>query len=186
MARSRSTLVAMAAGAALTLGVGGAAVALGGGAFADSTPSPAATGDTQQKQPGQPGGWGKGHRHGGGGMDRRMGGDVLHGELVVQDGTGTATKKVLVQTGAVTERSATSVTVKSTDGFTVAWTVGSTTRGTLTDIAVGDQVHVTGTRTAEGAGTADAVHERGARGQRPDAQRRAPATPTPTATTPAA
>ncbi|MFZ0158839.1 MAG: hypothetical protein WAL50_07400 [Kineosporiaceae bacterium] len=163
MARSRSTLVAMAAGAALTLGVGGAAVALGGGAFADSTPSPTATGDTQQKQPGQPGGWGKGHRHGGGGMDRRMGGDVLHGELVVRDGTGTATKKVLVQQGAVTAKSATSVTVKSTDGFTVAWAVTSTTRGTLTEVAVGDQVHVTGTRTADGAGTAEAIHEPGSR-----------------------
>ena len=140
---ARATLVAMASGAALTLGVGGAAVALGSGAFADSTPTPTATatGKTTGKAQGQEQKQGMGHRHGGG-MGRMMGGEVLHGELVVKDGTGSATKKVLVQTGAVTAKSATSVTVKSTDGFTVTWAVSSTTKGTLTDVAVGDTVQV--------------------------------------------
>jgi hypothetical protein len=48
---------------------------------------------------------------------------VLHGETVVQTKDGT--KTVAVQRGTVTAISATSLTVKSTDGFTQTWTIGS-------------------------------------------------------------
>lgn len=46
--------------------------------------------------------------------------NVLHGEAVVQTKNGPVT--VMVQRGAVTAIDDTSVTVKSTDGFTLTWT----------------------------------------------------------------
>jgi hypothetical protein len=46
--------------------------------------------------------------------------NVLHGEAVVQTEEGT--KTVVVQRGEVTAITDTSVTVKSTDGFTLTWT----------------------------------------------------------------
>lgn len=53
--------------------------------------------------------------------------DMLHGEMVVaKEGGGTET--VRVQKGTVTEVSATGVTVKSTDGFTTAYTVDGDTK----------------------------------------------------------
>ena len=47
---------------------------------------------------------------------------ALHGEAVVQTDEGT--KTVVVQRGTVTAVDATSVTVKSSDGFTLTWTLG--------------------------------------------------------------
>jgi hypothetical protein len=65
----------------------------------------------------------------GGGLDEVLGADVedmLHAEVVLStEGGGTQT--VLVQKGAVTEVSATGVTVKSADGFTTAYTVNGDT-----------------------------------------------------------
>jgi hypothetical protein len=46
--------------------------------------------------------------------------NTLHGEAVVQTEEGT--KTVVVQRGAVTAITSTSVTVRSTDGFTLTWT----------------------------------------------------------------
>jgi len=51
---------------------------------------------------------------------------ALHGEFVVQTKDGL--KTVVLQKGSVTALSATSVTVKSTDGFTVTWTINDQTR----------------------------------------------------------
>jgi hypothetical protein len=48
--------------------------------------------------------------------------NVLHGETVVQTKNGTVT--IAVQRGTVTAVTATSVTVKSTDGVTQTWTFG--------------------------------------------------------------
>ncbi|HZM83042.1 MAG TPA: hypothetical protein VFC19_45580 [Candidatus Limnocylindrales bacterium] len=48
-----------------------------------------------------------------------LGRNVLHGEAVVQTKEGNVT--VVVQRGEVTAISSTSVTVKSTDGFTITW-----------------------------------------------------------------
>lgn len=65
-----------------------------------------------------------------GGFGDVLGADVdgiLHGEVVLsKEGGGTQT--VLVQRGAVTEVSATGVTVKSTDGFTTAYAVNGDTK----------------------------------------------------------
>jgi hypothetical protein len=47
---------------------------------------------------------------------------ALHGEAVVQTDDGT--KTVVVQRGTVTAVDATTVTVKSADGFTLTWTFG--------------------------------------------------------------
>jgi len=51
---------------------------------------------------------------------------ALHGEFVVQTKDGL--KTVVLQKGSVTALSATSVTVKSTDGFTVTWTINDQTK----------------------------------------------------------
>ncbi len=72
-----------------------------------------------------------GAKAGGGGKAARLrhrlvrfgfGKKVEHGEATVQTDEGT--KTVVVQRGTVTAITATSVTVKSADGYTVAWTFG--------------------------------------------------------------
>jgi hypothetical protein len=52
--------------------------------------------------------------------------NVLHGEAIVQTEEGT--KTVVVQRGEVTAITATSVTVKSNDGYTLTWTFGDKLR----------------------------------------------------------
>jgi hypothetical protein len=73
------------------------------------------------------GAWGGGF---GGDVSGILGADVdgiLHGEVVLsKEGGGTQT--VLVQRGAVTEVSATGVTVRSSDGFTTAYAVNGDTK----------------------------------------------------------
>ncbi|WFE37464.1 hypothetical protein [Micromonospora sp. WMMD998] len=76
----------------------------------------------------------------------------LHGEVVVQTKEN-GTKTVAVQRGAVTAIDATSVTVKSTDGFTMTWTFDEKLRvvehrATIrsTDVKVGTTVGVAGTK----------------------------------------
>lgn len=83
--------------------------------------------------------------------------DVLHGTLTLKNGTGTTV--VDVQRGEVTAASATSVTVKSTDGFTATYAIGEDTvvrrdRSTVggADLVVGDNAMVRST-----GGTADVV-----------------------------
>lgn len=199
---TRSTWVAMAAGSAITLAAGGLAVTVGTGAFATSSPSPAPSSSADPSPGGSDKGsdsspdraqgqGGPGGRHGGdgrrGGMGGGMGGmrgaggtgPVLHGELVVQDGT--ATRTVLVQHGTVSAENGSTLTVKSSDGFTVTWTTNSTTKGSLDEVEVGDTVGLRGTKTGANAATADVVHEPGARAQgRPSDS--TPKSPTSTAT----
>lgn len=170
MSTSR-TAVGLIVSAGLLLGGGVAAGALAAsGALASATsatPSPTASSGAT-KAPGD-GGPGFGHhRHGGTGPGLPMRGGlgrVLHGEVVVAtDGGGTQT--VLVQHGSVTAKTSDTVTVKSTDGFTVTWKVTADTRiragaptspgagsGTLADVATGAAVMVWGPKTA-GGGTA--------------------------------
>jgi hypothetical protein len=76
---------------------------------------------------------------------------LLHGEAVVQTDEGT--KTVVVQRGTVTAIDATSVTVKSSDGFTLTWTFGNPIhviehRTTVqpSAIAVGTQVGLAGAK----------------------------------------
>jgi hypothetical protein len=102
---------------------------------------------------------------------RMLGGGVLHGEVVVKKADGSGTETLLVQSGTVTAKTSSSVTVKSSDGFTVTWSVGSSTmirggkalqppaagaqptkpaNGTLADIAANSEVTVLGTTTSAG------------------------------------
>ncbi|MGD9956644.1 MAG: hypothetical protein AB7O74_09820 [Candidatus Nanopelagicales bacterium] len=83
--------------------------------------------------------------------------DVLHGSLTLKTDTGT--KVVDIQRGEITAASASSVTVRSTDGFTATYAIGEGTvvrrdRATVGggDLVVGDTAMVRST-----AGTADVV-----------------------------
>ncbi|AXB48176.1 hypothetical protein [Amycolatopsis albispora] len=103
----------------------------------------AASGTSSSEQGGGPGGM----MTGGGPMMRLPEGlaSALHGEYTVPDGKGGYTTEVM-QLGEVTEISATSVAVKSEDGYTKTYPIdGNTTfgRGSLDDIAGGDTVTVT-------------------------------------------
>jgi len=181
MRPSRSTLAAVAAGSLLTLGVGGAAVLASTGALAADSPSASASpapssGAGAAKAPGGRFGHGPGMGLGRGGM---LGGDVLHGDVVVKKADGSGTETLLVQHGTVTAKGSTTVTVKSSDGFTLTWTVTSSTiipgprpvpgnrgtattppaNGTLADLAVGADVQAVGTKSGDGA-TARMIHTR--------------------------
>jgi len=85
---------------------------------------------------------GMGPGNGMGGLMRgAMGlGDVQHGELTVQqDGKAVV---LTLQRGAVTKASATSVSVRSDDGFTATYVLDQDTRGRTGALAVGDSVVV--------------------------------------------
>ncbi|MEV4627696.1 hypothetical protein AB0J90_15555 [Micromonospora sp. NPDC049523] len=77
--------------------------------------------------------------------------NTLHGEVVVQGKDGT--KTVAVQRGTVTAIDGTSMTVKSTDGFTLTWTFGPDLRvvqrrATVqpSEVKVGTQLGVSGAK----------------------------------------
>lgn len=79
------------------------------------------------------------------------GGQLLHGTEVVQQGTKVVT--IEEQAGKVTAVSATSITVKSTDGYTETYVVGSTTQigkkgsqAKISAVAVGDTVRIEGVK----------------------------------------
>lgn len=86
-------------------------------------------------------GWGMGPGMGMGGLGAFGG---LHGEAVIEDGTGTRT--ILFQRGEVTAVTTDKVTVKSTDDFTATYTIGDDTRQRIKDkvssLEQGDQVMV--------------------------------------------
>ncbi|WP_346537609.1 hypothetical protein [Micromonospora sp. DPT] len=78
--------------------------------------------------------------------------NTLHGEAVVQTKDG-GTKTVVVQRGEVTAVDGDSVTVKSTDGFTLTWTFGDKLRvierrTTIqsSDVKVGTRIGVAGAK----------------------------------------
>jgi hypothetical protein len=82
---------------------------------------------------------------------RALGRDVEHGEVVVQTKDGD--KTVDVQRGAVTAINDTTVTVKSADGYTLTWKIGSSIRviehrTTVQpkDVTTGAQVGIAGTK----------------------------------------
>ena len=116
------------AGAALATGlaVGGAAVAAavstdGGTRAVDVVASAAGLSAA--------GGLGGDAGHGpGGGIGGPGVRGALHGELTVPQAAGTGTQVVLVQRGTVTAVSKTSLSVKSTDGFTATYAITSSTR----------------------------------------------------------
>ena len=106
------------------------------------------------------GGWRSDDKRGGpDGMRGGMGGGLrggmrgaLHGELTVPQADGTGTEVILVQRGTVTAVSGTSLSVKSTDGFTSTYTVSSSTLvrtgagTTISGVKVGATVHVVSTK----------------------------------------
>ena len=165
------------------IGIGLAAVAVGAAAMGVTSIASAATGAATATPkataapappapvgPGEGGGFGHGGmRHGGmgpggmgpGGMGpggRGLGGEALHGEFVVQKQDGTY-QTVDAQAGVVTAVSATSISVKSVDGFAKTYVVLPATnvnaaRDGIGSVKVGDSVHVEAT---VAAGTATAV-----------------------------
>lgn len=110
-------------------------------------------------------GMGRGHGMQGGpgmqhGVDRGM---PVHGEMVVKNADGTYSTHVDVN-GTATAVSASSITVKADDGFTATFVINSTTDvrtaatgGAITDVKVGDTVHVDGTKSGSTL-TANDVH----------------------------
>jgi hypothetical protein len=114
----------------------------GAGAKDDSTKGKA---KGQAKDNAQGNGQGSGQGNGDlSSIPGRLGG-TLHGEVTRPSAAG-GTETLLVQTGAVTASTATSVTVTSTDGFTETYAVADTTtvRGPAkaAGLAVGTQVTV--------------------------------------------
>lgn len=145
------------------LAIGVAVVVAGGGAAAVHAASGSASTASGQLAGSQaiPGGGtagGPGSSMGGAGLAT-----ALHGEYVVSEGGSYVT--MLTQTGEITAVSSTSLTVKSADGVSLSYTLGTSTtvskasttqagqggppgagsvmQGTLTDLAVGTTVRVT-------------------------------------------
>jgi len=130
-------------------------------------------------------------------------GGALHGALTVPDGA-SGFQQILIQHGAVTKVSATSLTVQSADAYQKTYVLTAETlvngaRAGASSLAVGDTVGVL----AKADGTATRVSKRGVRpqgapdsgmpgpgmpdphrrpGQAPSASPTAPAAPTPSAT----
>jgi hypothetical protein len=106
-------------------------IAAGGGAAIWAATSNDSGTAANQGGPGGFGGPGGGRFNGMGALD-----SALHGEFVIADGT-----TELLQTGKVTDVSATSIGLTSTDGYAKTYTIGS---ATLMDTGVktGDQVTV--------------------------------------------
>ncbi len=130
---TRTTLVAVGIAAALAV--------LGGVVVYASTGGGHDTGGNM----GGPPGWG-----GPGGFER-----TVHGENVVSDGEGGFTTE-LTQTGEVTAASATSITVRSEDGYSQTYVLDTTTRQPSEALHNGARVSVRATD-VDGAATATAV-----------------------------
>lgn len=205
--RIGTTMTALAAGAGL-VALGGGALAMAQPAdvappvaAAPTIPDSASTApsapqasadDAPEFQPGTGRGFGRGGRHGGafgmgpmGGPDMgRPGaggplGQPLHGDMVVdEDGTYVT---VRMQSGEVTATSATSISVKSDDGFTATYVIteetvfghprltgddASAQQAAKDAITVGDDVRVRATVTGDDV-IADHIREQAAPAQAP-------------------
>jgi hypothetical protein len=139
---------------------GGAAV-LTAGAFtgvamaSDSTSPSAAPSATGTSSAGAGAGAGAG-RLAKLGQLKKLEGRALHGEFTVSTKNGVKTFDA--QNGQVTAVSATSMTVRSSDGFSLTWTLDASTRvrvhgakGSLSDITKGATVRVLGLKSGSGA-----------------------------------
>jgi hypothetical protein len=78
-------------------------------------------------------------------------GNTLHGEVTVQTKNGV--KTIVVQRGSVTSVNGTSLTVKSTDGYSLTWTLAAQAtvvqnkkKTTTSALKAGEQVGVAGTK----------------------------------------
>jgi hypothetical protein len=162
-----ATAAGLLVGAAATAGLLTAGSASAAGALAGSTPSPSSSAHTSPGRPGGPGPHG-GPRGARGFGDLRglgAGGPVLHGEFVTGGPNG-ATQTVVVQTGTVSAKQGSKITVTSSDGYKVNWVLNDSTKvrtgwsqGAVKDIADGDTVRIRGTKSGDTA-TARLVAER--------------------------
>jgi hypothetical protein len=142
--------------AAVAIAVGVAAA--GGVAVYAASGSAGATASQNGGMGGGPGG-GMGGMGRGGGMGELM--NAVHGEFTVSDGKGGYQTEIM-QTGSVTAVSSTSLTAKSSDGYTKVYTINASTAfgsGTVADIKTGDTVTVVATPSGDNA-TADSVLDR--------------------------
>ncbi|MFI5584724.1 hypothetical protein ACIA5G_06815 [Amycolatopsis sp. NPDC051758] len=158
---------AIAAGIAVVIAAGGGAAIWAGTSSADNS---------AQQGPGGFGGPGGGQFRGQGGPGGNFGGgmaalrEALHGDFVVADQSGGYTTERL-QTGDVTELSATSVTLTSKDGYKQTYTLDSSTQKTG-DVKTGD-TNVTVVAKVEGqTATATSLGQAMQQGQRQPGQRR--------------
>jgi hypothetical protein len=169
MSTRRIPVATLVAGGLLAAGVAAAGALTASGALAaGSSPAPSAapSAPTAPGTPGQgPRGFAGRGRGGFGGPETALGGRLLHGDVVVAK-PGGGTETLLVQEGTISAKSTGSITVKSSDGFTTVWTLDKNTRiragwknGSVTDLAVGQTVSVSGTKSGSG-GTAQFVGER--------------------------
>ncbi|WP_033261159.1 hypothetical protein [Amycolatopsis vancoresmycina] len=141
-------------GRKVAAGAVAAVIVAGGGAAVWAASSSSAATDAQAGPGGAMGGPG--------GMPGGGLGGALHGEYVASDGNGGYVTKIM-QTGEVTELSATSLTAKSDDGFSKTYTI---TSAQATGLATGDTVTVVATESGSTA-TATSVTdgESGGQGQ---------------------
>ena len=156
MRTSRRTAAIVAAWA--TVGVVGAAALTGVAMAADPSPAPSPTSTTSSGAAAPGTARADGARARAGEL-RKLGKRVLHGEFTVQGKDGV--KTVDTQLGVITAVSATSVDVKSSDGYTQTWTLTSTSKvrggkkaGGAADLTVGATVRLLGPKTSTAAAEA--------------------------------
>jgi len=130
----------------LALGSAGIAFAATSGSSSTTTPStkPSTNAPGHALRPFGPRGLGPGL-----GFAGLRGGKVIHASYTVQTGNGTY-KTIEVQTGMVTARSSTSITLKSADGYKATYAVDPATvvnaqRDGINSVAVNDQVNLEAT-----------------------------------------
>jgi hypothetical protein len=126
---------AIAAGVAVVIAVGGGLAIWAGTSSNDASAQQGVGGPGGT---GGPGGFGGRAGSFGGGAGALL--NALHGDFVVADATGGYVTERL-QTGGVTELSATSVTLTSKDGYKQTYTIDSSTQKTG-DVKAGDNVTV--------------------------------------------
>src|SRR4051794_29371483 len=164
-----ATAAGLLVGAAATAGVltAGSASAAGASVAAGTpTPPPSQGEGTAPGGGAGPRGGHGGHGPGGLGGLRGLGqGPLLHGEFVTGGQNG-QTQTVVVQTGTVTAKDGSKITVTSSDGKAIDWVLDDSTKvrtawsqGAVKDIARGDTVTIQGTRSGDTT-TAKLVAER--------------------------
>ena len=155
------------AGALLTVGAATIATSANAAPRADvNSTTPSTASSSTAVAPGKAMGSDLGKRHGHGKPGMQHGierGTPIHGEMVVKNADGTYSTHVNVN-GTATAVSTSSITVKADDGFTATFAINSKTDvrtsssgGAITDVKVGDAVHVDGTKSGSTL-TADDVH----------------------------
>jgi hypothetical protein len=160
---SRRPYILAGVAVAALLGGGGAALAATNSSGTPATQSAVVTRPVPSPSPGQFGAGGRRYRHFGGkfGLGGGLGG-VLHGQFVVAK-PGGGDQTVDVQNGQVTAVGSTSITLESSDGFTMRYVIASSTlvdaqRDGIGSVKVGNQASVLATvsgRTATAARITD-------------------------------